>query len=120
MLKSDFGLIFWVHILVILAYFTTPFILGWQWILLIVALFYLQDKVFHNCVLTDAQLKGRNDVAECERSFYTYYFKKMGLKINPIWVKKYFAYVLVWTVVIVALFWQLDLGKEPIFINNLF
>jgi hypothetical protein len=120
MVKNDFGLLFWVHLLVILIYISTPFWLGWQWVLLLVALFYLQNKLFKNCVLTNAQLKDREDVDESERSFYTYYFQKAGLKVNPRWVKKYFAYTLLWVFFIVSIFWQMDLAREPLLVSNLF
>jgi hypothetical protein len=100
---------------VIFLYISTPFYLAWPWIFLLVVLFYLQNLLFKNCLLTNAQLKDRKDVAECERSFYAYYFKKMGLKINPVWVKKYFAYSLLWTVLAIALLWQLILDKTFLF-----
>lgn len=115
MVKNDFGLIFWVHLFVIFLYISTPFYLAWPWILLLVALFYLQNFLFKNCLLTNAQLKGREDVAEYERSFYAYYFKKMGLKLNSVWVKKYFAYSLLWTIFVIALLWQLALDKTFLF-----
>ncbi|MBT4516602.1 MAG: hypothetical protein HOC78_01790 [Candidatus Komeilibacteria bacterium] len=120
MIKTDYGLIFWIHLLVILAYLITPFVLGWQWIFLIVALFYLQNLLFKNCVLTKAQLDERGDVDESERSFYSYYFKKIGLKVNSKWVKKYFAYSLMWTVFAVSLIWQLAFNYTPYWFNNLF
>lgn len=120
MIKNDFGLIFWVHLLVIILYISTPFWLAWQSIFIIAALFYLQTLLFKNCLLTNAQLKGKEDVAEHERSFYVYYFKKMGLKFNPAWVKKYFSYSLLWTIFVVALIWQLSLDNRSYLFNNLF
>ena len=120
MVKNDFGLLFWVHLLVILIYISTPFWLGWQWVLLIVTLFYLQNALFKNCVLTKAQLDERGDVDESERSFYSYYFKKMGLSVNAKWVKKYFAYSLVWTVFGVSLLWQIVFNFKPYWFVNLF
>jgi hypothetical protein len=120
MVKTDYGLIFWTHLLVILAYLITPFVLGWQWIFLIVVLFYLQDKLFKNCVLTKAQLDGREDMEEYEKSFYAYYFKKAGLKINVRWVKKHFAFSLMWTIFAISLIWQLILSYQPYWFSNLF
>jgi len=120
MLKNDFGLIFWAHLLIILAYVTSPFYLGWQWIVLFIIIFVLQDKVFKKCLLTSAQLENRQDISKEELSFYVYYFKKMGLKINSSWVKKYFAYSLLWIIFIIALLWQVGLANTPQLLNNLF
>jgi len=120
MVKNDFGLLFWIHLLVILLYVSTPIWLGWQWIILLVILFYLQNLLFKNCLLTKAQLDNRGDVDESERSFYAYYFKKAGLRVNARWVKKYFAYSLLWTVFIISFIWQLVLDKAPYLLNNLF
>lgn len=120
MAKNDFGLVFWAHLVVILLFISTPFWLGWQWILFLALLFVVQDKTAKNCVLTKAQFKGREDILEEELSFYAYYFKKMGLKINAKKVKKYFAWVLLWAIVLLAMFWQIDLSNHAIFIPNLF
>ena len=120
MVKNDYGLIFWIHLLVILAYLITPFVLGWQWILLIVALFYVQNFFFKNCILTKAQLDNRGDVDESEKNFYAYYFKKMSPKVDPRWVKKYFAYSLMWTVFTISLIWQLVFSHQPYWFSNLF
>lgn len=119
MIKNDFGLIFWFHLLLILAYLSSPFWLGWQWIIILVIIFVLQDKVFKKCLLTSAQLKGRDDVSDDELSFYAYYFKKMGLPINAKWVKKYFAWILMWVVIIFSLVWQMVLNKVPTWLGNL-
>ncbi|MCD4760751.1 hypothetical protein K8R42_02520 [bacterium] len=120
MIKNDFGFIFWAHLLVILAYIVSPFYLGWHWVVLIVIIFILQDKVFKKCLLTSAQLEGREDVSKDELSFYVYYFKKMGLSINVSWVKKYFAYILLWLVFIFSILWQIILSKSPLWFGNLF
>ncbi|MBU1202786.1 hypothetical protein KKH39_01955 [Patescibacteria group bacterium] len=120
MAKNDFGLVFWAHLIVILVFISSPFWLGWQWILLLVILFVIQDKTAKNCVLTKAQFKDREDIVSEELSFYVYYFKKMGLKINAKKIKKYFAWSLLWVVFIFAVFWQLDLGQSPWWFANLF
>lgn len=116
-LQGDFGLIFWIHLFLILIFIISPFFFAWQWILLFVFVFILQDKFFKNCVLTKAQLRHRDDIADDELSFYAYYFKKMGIKINPKKVKKYFAWTLLWLVFIFSLFWQIDLGNAPLLLR---
>lgn len=114
MLKKDYGLIFWLHMAVILLYISTPFWLAWQWILILVIIFYLQNIFFKNCVLTKAQLDGRADIVESEKSFYVYYFKKWHFPFDAKWVKKYFAWTLLWTIFSIAIVYQLILNQNII------
>ena len=78
MIKNDFGLIFWLHLLLILAFVASPWLIGWQWIVVLIIIFILQDKVFKKCLLTSAQLSDNMAVTKDELSFYSYYFKKIG------------------------------------------
>jgi len=113
-LNNDFGIIFWAHLLVIIVFILTPFLLPYYIIFCLVMLFYLQNLLFKNCVLTKAQLKDKDGIAEDEASFYVYYFKKMGLRFNAQKVKKYFAWFILWLVFIFSLFWQLVLDKNTL------
>ncbi len=119
-IKHDFGLIFWVHLLLIFIFLACPFLIGWQWVFLIGVLFIVQDKLFNNCILTQAQLGHKKEIRQDELSFYAYYFQKMGLKINPKWVKKYIAWGIIIFVLLFSLFWQIDLKQTPLWLNNIF
>lgn len=118
--QHDFGLIFWAHLLLIIGFIMAPFLIGWHYIVLMAAIFYGQNIVFKNCLLTKAQLNNHSDIEPEEISFYVYYFKKIGLKINARWVKKYFAWTLLWTVLVFSLLWQLLWHKTPVWFGNLF
>ena len=113
-LDNDFGVIFWAHLSVIIIFILTPFFLPYYIIFCLVILFYIQNLLFKNCILTKAQLKNKEGMAEDESSFFVYYFKKIGLPVNAKKIKKYFAWFILWTVFIFSLFWQLDLGKSPL------
>ena len=116
-LDHDFGIIFWLHLVVIIAFILTPFYLSWFFIFLLLVLHYVQGGLFKNCLLTKAQFGRKNDIDHLEMSFFVYYFKKMGLKANPKKVKKYFAHILLWVVFIFSLLWQIVLDKSLWFFN---
>lgn len=116
-IDHDFGIIFWLHLLFIILFILTPFLVPYYIVFLLVVLFYIQNGLFKNCVLTKAQLRSRENVLEDELSFYAYYFKKMGLRVNPKKIKKYFSWSLLWIIFIFSIFWQIDLGNSPLWFN---
>jgi len=76
--QKDFGLIFWVHLILIILLWASPFWLSWKLIILAIVLYYLQLLVFKDCILTKAQF------GEKKRSttFYWYYLTKLGFRLD--------------------------------------
>ena len=67
--KKDFGLVFWIHLAIILLFYSSPFLFSWKVITGTIFLYYLQLLVFKGCVLTKVELESRGE----RRSFNYYY-----------------------------------------------
>ena len=77
-MKKDFGLIFWIHLVLIILVWLSPFLLSWYIILFFILLYHFQLFVFGDCILTKRQFKNRKR----SETFYSYYLSKMGMRIN--------------------------------------
>lgn len=104
MRKKDFGLIFWLHLVLILAIYSSPFWISWKIILLFVGLYYLQLLVFKNCVLTNIQF----NESQRDTTFYSYYLGKLGLDLDKRKLRIFLDYFVPWIILLVALALQLD------------
>jgi len=92
--KNDFGLIFWIHLILIVLVYTSPFLFNWRLMILFVFLYYLQIIIFNGCILTEKQFGKREYM-----TFYHYYFTKLGLKIN----KRFLYYLMRWIMPLIIL-----------------
>jgi hypothetical protein len=106
--KKDYGCIFGVHLSVILFWYVTPFLFSWYWLLMGVVFSYAQGVVFNGCVLTHAQFGKEND-----DTFWGYYLRKLGVKLDKKTAKIIFFWIEPWAVLLIALVWQLCLGFKP-------
>ena len=88
------------HVVLLMAFFLSPFFLSWKWVLLGVVLYYLQNIFIGCCILTLAQFEGKVD------SFCGYYLSKWGLRLNKkmIWVLS--SHVIPWILFWVAFIYQ--------------
>lgn len=98
-------LAFWIHLLVVIAVWSSPFWLSWKLIIVGVAIYYLQLLILGNCVLTRWQFQSR----EIEISFYAHVLEKFGLRFNHRTVSAITDYVIPWIVLLIALIWQTHL-----------
>lgn len=107
-IKSDFGLVFWMHIFFIVSYYGCSwFLFDWKIVLLIAALLYLQYSLLPNCFLTKFQT---NET----RSFYHYYLSKMGIRTDRRKVAFVSHWVLPFFVSALSIFWQVLLPHNPL------
>lgn len=74
--STDFGPLFWLHIVLIIGILTTPFFVDWRLILVGIALLQLQYWFFKGCVLSNKELGQGNG------GFWFYYLKKVLPKIT--------------------------------------
>lgn len=84
--KSDFGLIFWIHLIIILFWYASPFLLTWYFMLIIVCFSYAQGILIKGCILTKAQY------GEEGTTFWAETLERMGIKVN----KKVFMIIFFW------------------------
>ncbi len=99
MLKKEFGLIFWLHLIIILAVLSSPFWLSWKIILIFIFLYYFQLFFFKNCLLTKLQF---NETTR-DTTFYSHYLEKLGIKINKRKLRIFLDYILPWIILTISI-----------------
>lgn len=99
---SDFGLIFWIHLAVIVLFFSSPFWISWKIILVGILAFYFQLLVFRGCILTKAEFGETT-----HNSFFWYYLNKMGFKVSEKSVVVFVDFFIPAILLAVALFLQM-------------
>ncbi len=104
-LHSDFGLVFWIHSLLILGALASPFYLDYRVILILLGFYILQFVLFKQCVLSIFQF-GKVD------GFYHHYAARLGLKWKRRTVSVVSNLVLPGYVLVMMLIWQVVLQKE--------
>lgn len=101
-MKNSLGFFYWVHLIVIIFIWASPFWLNWKFILFFAFLYYIQLLIFGNCILTIKQFKTRDK----EASFYAFTLKKLGFKVNQRFVARLVDYAFPGIILIIALFYQ--------------
>ncbi len=109
--KSNFGLIFWIHLFFIIIAYASPFLLNWKIVLFGVILIYIQNFVFQGCLLTHAQF-GKDPYI----TFYHKYLTLLGFRINKYKLKFFMAWIMPIIILLVAIIWQLILEISPLII----
>jgi len=103
MQRKEFGLIFWLHLIIILAIYSSPFWLSWKIVILFVLLYYFQLWFLGNCLLT----KWEFDEVKRDTTFYSHYLSKLGLNFDKRKLKLFLDYFMPWAILAVALIYQL-------------
>ena len=106
---SYFGIIFWLHLILIIIANISPILFSWHLILIGGIILILQFVFLHGCILTKQQF-GKND----DLTFYTVYLEMMGFKPNRKVLKKYLQFVHPFVLLFVALVLQVYLKFEPL------
>ncbi len=107
---KEFGTIFWLHLLLIILIYLSPFLFKWGLVLLFVGLYYFQLLVFGDCILTKIQFKSQEKIV-----FYHYYLSKLGLNFSKRKINALVTYILPPIILLFTLFWQIILNKIPVF-----
>ena len=109
-LKSDFGIIFWLHLFIILFWYASPLLISWQYMLIIVCFSYFQGILINGCVLTKMQYGKEGS------TFWAETLEKVGVKVN----KKVFKIIFFWLepiiVFVIGLIVQIIFNFKPILI----
>jgi hypothetical protein len=108
-MKSNFGVIFWLHLFLILIAYSSPILFRWQLIFFGVLFLFLQQLLFQGCLLTSAQFGKDPDM-----TFYYRYLTLMGFRVN----KKKLKFLMTWIMPIIvflfAILLQKLLGIKPL------
>jgi hypothetical protein len=106
--SKDFGLVFWLHLAIIIFIFSSPFLFSWKLILAGVILYYIQVWIFGTCVLALWEFSSEDG------SFFAHYLPKIGINLSR---KKIFLltdYLATWGIFAFAIFWQVILNHSVI------
>lgn len=109
--KKDYGLIFWIHLIVNLVLYFSWILFSWWIILIGEIILQLQYQIFGGCVLTKAEFgKEKNDT-----SCIGYYLEKWNLiKKNTPKTKVFIRDISPWIIFALSVLWQLILGIRPL------
>ena len=119
--RKDFGIIFWIHLLVLMAIYSSPFWLNWVVILILMTLCHFQFRVFGTCILTIMEF-GNNEQQPTDRrvtSFHEYYLAKMGIRISRQKMDVILNIIVPALLILTALLWQVALKKWTLHISFL-
>ena len=106
--KSDFGLIFWAHLLLVIVSYSSPLWLDWRVVVLGVVVLKLHYAVNGNCFLTTAELGRDND-----RTFAWFYLNKIFPGLDEKKTKHIVRNVVPIVLVAAAIILQVILGYTP-------
>ena len=114
--KENIKHIIWLHALVVILVWLSPFLLSWWLIIIGIAIYYLQLMILGDCILTKWQF----DTKKRGLSFYYFVLVKMGYEPDMYRVSWIVDYITPWVILGIALFLQLILHFYPLFlrINN--
>lgn len=105
---SYFGPIFWLHLILIILAYLSPFLVSWWLISIGILVLWIQYFLVKGDLITQAQF-GKDP----EMTFYTPYLEKMGFKFNRRSFLVFIRYIMPLIVLTVALIWQVWLGNRP-------
>lgn len=85
-MEKEFGLWFWIHILLLIPAYLSPIFFDWKLIVIGVAILQIQYWIVGGCILTHLEMgKDKNE------TFIWYYLKKFTSEISPQKNKVYYS-----------------------------
>lgn len=108
-MKKEFGLWFWVHLLLLIPAYLSPLFVGWKLIIIGVVILQIQYWLVNGCILTHIEMgKDKNE------TFIWYYLKKIFPMLNPKTTKFVIRVIVPIFLVVVALILQTQFGFKPL------
>jgi hypothetical protein len=110
---STLNTAFWLHLLLVVAGWTGPFLFSWQYLLIGYALIFFQFLVFGKCLVNDLHELDDDNYY----TFYTFLLECIGIHLSPENEKRLFFFVrrpLYPLLSAFTLFVQLYLGFKPL------
>ena len=102
--------LYWLHLLAVIATWVLPFLLTWKIAVAIYAAVVIQFAVFGKCLMNEHH----GLAEEGDRIFYTDVLESMSFRPNYRFVKVLVRQVLYPVLAAFTLFWQLCLGNAPL------
>ena len=108
-MKKEFGLWFWVHILLLILVYLSPLFIDWKLIVIGVVILQIQYWVINGCILTHLEMgKDKNE------TFIWYYLRKIYPNLNPKRTKFVIRVIVPIVLVTAGIILQTKLGLEPL------
>jgi hypothetical protein len=107
---TEWGLDFWLHLAIIIAFWISPLLISWRMILIMIGAYYLQLLVFGDCVLSRKQFRTKKRSV----TFYWYYGRKLFPRLDMMKVKFCADWVFPYIVLGIALIIQIALNYKPL------
>lgn len=109
-----FGFTFYIHLILIIIAYSSPFLFNWKLIALGIIILFIEYFLFEGCILTNIQFgKKQKDL-----TFYTIYLELLGFKFNRKKLKFFIRYIMPFIVLAISLIWQEILKMPTVFILN--
>lgn len=105
---KKFEIISWIHLVLIILIWSSPFWLSWKIVSIGIILYYLQLLIFGDCLLTKKEFRTNKR----EITFYSFCLEKIGFMFDRNKVRIIADYVMPWVILGVSLIWQLGLGNK--------
>jgi hypothetical protein len=107
--NSNFGFLFWIHLILIIIAYLSPVLFNY-WIVLIGVIFlFLQTAIFKGCLLTHAQFGFDKDM-----TIYYHYLKLLGFNPDKKRLKFIMSRIMPLIVLLIALILQLVFRFKPL------
>lgn len=106
-----FGLVFWVHLILILFAYLSPFLFSWKLILIGSIILFIQYSLIGGCFLNKIQFDKTKDVV-----FLFPYLKMIGINVDRYKFKIFIRYYLPFILFLIAIIWQILLNHNPLII----
>ncbi len=111
-MKKEFGIFFWIHILVLIPAYLSPIFFDWKIIIIGVIALQIQYWVIGGCIITHLEMgKGENKV------FIWYYLRKIIPNLDPKKTKFVIRVIVPISLVIIALILQVQFDFKPLIIS---
>jgi hypothetical protein len=97
----------YLHVVLLAAWYTSPFYLDWRLVILTVALYHVQVYYAKGCLLTSGQFGKNNE------GFYYYYLRKFGWNPNKEKLHFILDYIIPGTMIMIAVVLQVVIPLLP-------
>ena len=108
-MKKEFGLYFWIHLLLLIPAYLSPLIIDWKLIMVGVAILQIQYWAINGCFLTHLEMgKDKNE------TFVWYYLRKIYPNLNPKTINFVIRVIVPILLIIIGLILQVKFGFKPL------
>ncbi len=103
--KKDFGIIFWIHLVLIVLAVFSPLYIDYKLIILVNVLLWLQYYILGNCFLTKKEFNTRDE----DMTFWFYYLSKVFYSLDKKKTKFFVRVILPFLIMMIAIYLQTNM-----------